>query len=789
MQNSLHRDVSRENASSVRGISFLSSLKCILVCFTVAFFIFAENTQAQTTDCSNITATGVPQAECQALVDLYNQTDGANWTINTNWNSAEPIGEWYGVTVLGGYVTQLNLAKNNLTGTIPASLGNLTSLDFLWLWDNELSGPIPDLSGSPNLGSLDLARNRLTGTMPTWLGDLTSLYHLDLSYNDLSGPIPTELFKGLTALQALYLRSNRWSPGPIPDLSESPNLGTLVLSQGNLTGEIPTWLGDLAFLQNLSLWGNELSGEIPDLSKSKSHLGILVLSQNNLTGTIPDWLDGLASFFVELDLSDNMLTGEIPTGLGSLIGLKYLSLSRNQLTGSIPTELGNLTNLQYLYLWDNELSGSIPTELGNLTNLLELSLSLNQLSGSIPPQLGDLVRLTLLYLRDNKLTGTIPIKLRDLTQLREVIFSQNQLTGEIPDLSALMDLEQLYLNNNQLTGSVPVTQLEDLASASANLLELALWGNEGLTWDIPDELGKRVDRAALRTFYQDNGGSDWRNSTNWLDMDNPFSFSDWYGVRADATTGRVSALNLGNNGLKEEITNALEALDGLKELNISYNRQLTGELPLRLMALPVERLDIRCTDVSTPADTNFEMWLSGISFQVVCPPPPPPPPPPQPAEQIMGVEVMAGVEQLLVQWDPVSEADGYKIQWKSGSQQFDSSRQHITSASTTSYTISNLDAEREYVVRVIATKSGAADATPSPEVAGTPSVADMTPPPQQPTTTGQGGGGCSIASNAGTGNTPESIVFNLLLVVFVLVSVVFPEKGSEQSSCVLQEIP
>ena len=201
------------------------------------------------------------------------------------------------------------------------------------------------------------------------------------------------------------------------------------------------------------------------------------------------------------------------------------------------------------------------------------------------------------------------------------------------------------------------------------------------------------------------------------------------------------------------------------------------------MDLPLETLDIRCTSVSVPSDTAFREWLGGITFRRVCPPPPspPPPPPPSPPEQVMGVGVMEGVEQLLVSWDPVSEADGYKVQWKSGSQQFDSSRQHIASASTTSYTISsNLDAGREYVVRVIATKSGADDGTPSREVAGTPRAADTTPPPQQqPTTTGQGGGGCSIASNAGTGNTPESIVFNLLLIVFVLVSVVFPEKGSE----------
>ena len=75
------------------------------------------------------------------------------------------------------------------------------------------------------------------------------------------------------------------------------------------------------------------------------------------------------------------------------------------------------------------------------------------------------------------------------------------------------------------------------------------------------------------------------NNEKWFPSDESpmerFSFSSWYGVDTDATTGRVSELNLSNNGLKEELTNALEALDGLKDLDISNNRQLGGKLPLR----------------------------------------------------------------------------------------------------------------------------------------------------------------------------------------------------------------
>lgn len=33
-------------------------------------------------DCSDTTTTRIPQIECEALKDLYNATDGDNWTMN-----------------------------------------------------------------------------------------------------------------------------------------------------------------------------------------------------------------------------------------------------------------------------------------------------------------------------------------------------------------------------------------------------------------------------------------------------------------------------------------------------------------------------------------------------------------------------------------------------------------------------------------------------------------------------------------------------------------------------------
>ncbi|MEN8218949.1 MAG: hypothetical protein ABFS56_21775 [Pseudomonadota bacterium] len=134
------------------------------------------------TDCA--TAIGIPQTECEALVALYNSTDGANWVDNTKWNVTNKPCNWYGLSCSGGRVSELDLYSNQLSGSIPSQLGNLTQLTMLDLSDNELSGSIPTELGSlTNLMALELSDNQLTGSIPSQLGNLTSLNWLCLPTN------------------------------------------------------------------------------------------------------------------------------------------------------------------------------------------------------------------------------------------------------------------------------------------------------------------------------------------------------------------------------------------------------------------------------------------------------------------------------------------------------------------------------------------------------------------------------------------------------------------------------
>ena len=90
--------------------------------------------------------------------------------------------------------------------------------------------------------------------------------------------------------------------------------------------------------------------------------------------------------------------------------------------------------------------------------------------------------------------------------------------------------------------------------------------------------------------------------------------------------------------------------------------------------------------------------------------------------RVMGVTVEPGDAQLVVTWTAVDNATGYKVQWTSGGQDYDTGDRQatVTPGSTTSHTIDSLANGTEYTVRVIATRTGANDGPPSAEVAGTP---------------------------------------------------------------------
>ena len=135
---------------------------------------------ATATSTPTSTPTSAPtesKSDRDVLVALYNATGGPNWTNNSNWLSNQPLSEWFGVTMdTTDRVEHLNLSSNNLRGTLPTGLDQLSNLKSLNLNNNRLRGGVPSELGSlTHLEDLDLSTNELTGTIPTQLGNLSNL--------------------------------------------------------------------------------------------------------------------------------------------------------------------------------------------------------------------------------------------------------------------------------------------------------------------------------------------------------------------------------------------------------------------------------------------------------------------------------------------------------------------------------------------------------------------------------------------------------------------------------------
>jgi len=177
-------------------------------------------------------AQDVSVAERNALIALYNSTDGPNWTTKTNWKTAALVKDWYGVTVESNKVVRINLRGNNLKGPLPTDIGDLTNLYFLHFRDNHLNGSVPSQIGNlVKLKFLGLNNNDLTGALPNVFGALTVLKELYVQRNDFSGALPASLAT-ISTLEYLYAFSN--SLTSIPDFSGITVMKELLVKSNNL---------------------------------------------------------------------------------------------------------------------------------------------------------------------------------------------------------------------------------------------------------------------------------------------------------------------------------------------------------------------------------------------------------------------------------------------------------------------------------------------------------------------------------------------------------------------------
>mmetsp|Transcript_22242 Transcript_22242/g.33624 ORF Transcript_22242/g.33624 Transcript_22242/m.33624 type:complete len:833 (-) Transcript_22242:391-2889(-) len=264
----------------------------------------------------------------------------------------------------------VDLSTNYLGPALPLPFFQKPSLEVLSLGINIFADQFPTTFNLPKIRTISLHQSiNVTGSLPNTIAQLTTLNSLDLYSCSLASTIPTEI-GNLTALEAFDAEFN-FLTGSIPlELSRVESLESLNLNYNFLSGTVP---GEFAFLQRLTfldLGFNYLTGSVPPELGFLLQLEVLNLGDNSLQGRIPNDFLGLSSIR-KMRFERNRLTGTIPKQLGSLEKLEEITFLNNTVTGTIPPELGNLELLTSLDLAYNLLTGNVPESFAQLTSLSE----------------------------------------------------------------------------------------------------------------------------------------------------------------------------------------------------------------------------------------------------------------------------------------------------------------------------------------------------------------------------------------------------------------------------------
>ncbi|XP_065849483.1 leucine-rich repeat receptor protein kinase HPCA1-like isoform X1 [Euphorbia lathyris] len=207
----------------------------------------------------------------------------------------------------------LDLADNRLDGTIPVSTGTTPGLDMLvntkhfHFGENRLSGTIPAQLFRSEMTLLHVLfdSNNLTGSIPSTLGLVKTLEVVRFDRNLLTG-LPLNL-NNLTGVTELYLSNNGFT-GPFPDLS-GMNLLYLEMSNNSFNASVfPSWIPTMQSLTTLMMEATQVEGEVPADLFSLPFLQTVLLSNNKLNGTL-DLGTNNANQLQVVDLQNNQISG------------------------------------------------------------------------------------------------------------------------------------------------------------------------------------------------------------------------------------------------------------------------------------------------------------------------------------------------------------------------------------------------------------------------------------------------------------------------------------------------
>ena len=449
--------------------------------------------------------------------------------ITKEWTLPEEVGNLL-------ELTDLRVNSNKLTGELPESLYDLTKLENLYFQNNNLTGALSAKIGQlTELVQLYIDRNtNMTGGIPKEIGNLKKLARINISQTGIGGEIPAELGQCEALLQFMAFKTNL--SGTLPDIWDMPVLQTVMLhTNPGLTGPLPASLSKLKPLASgtapsIQIYSCNITGSIPaSFANLPEGTKQVYVNDNKMTGTIPaavaahpgfsSWrwdpqqegygmtiapapsrqLDSLSLVAIynasdganwtknkwELDKPIDTWPAVTVTD-GRVTALKLSTSGVIASEWTLPEEVGNLTELTDLRVNSNKLTGELPESLYDLTKLENLYFQNDNLTGALSAKIGQLTELVQLYIdRNTNMTGGIPKEIGNLKKLARINISQTGIGGEIPaELGQCEALLQFMAFKTNLSGTLP--DIWDMPV----LQTVMLYGNPGLTGDLPASLGK-----------------------------------------------------------------------------------------------------------------------------------------------------------------------------------------------------------------------------------------------------------------------------------------------------------
>nr|XP_043634776.1 receptor-like protein EIX2 [Erigeron canadensis] len=390
------------------------------------------------------------------------------------------------------------------------------------------SAALDSLHNLTSLRSLDMRANELTKRIPKSFVNLCNLRDIDFSFNDFSNISLNDLLGGLLDCESHIGRSSL--------------LEELDISQTNISGTIPNFIGQLTSMKRLLLYGNRIFG------------------------SIPQWIGRLSSL-EELHLSDNLLDGSLPHSLGNLSKLEELTFSNNLLIGFVSeAHFAKLASLIYLTGKGNDL-----TLLSKLVNWvppvpvagLGLKFLEFRASLSMVVAITNASNREFRYIRNTCISSSMPVSFwKSFPNLMILDMSHNRIQGALLDIPATIMI--LDLSFNEFSGELP-----KLSNGSFMwMLDLSSNFFLGSVQRIlcSNSVEKYSDRIVINVLNLGN---------NHLSGIIPECWDKWQ---------ELWYLNLENNRLSSEIPGTMGSLRQLRSLSMRGNK-LSGRLPVSLMNL------------------------------------------------------------------------------------------------------------------------------------------------------------------------------------------------------------